>query len=206
MEEDPPDTLLSGQMSVEKEKDVEKPPNYYNNKSFGPYKVFINSKSDKESNYISPILIGKILINGKVKGIKEIKKLGRRKITVEFENGILANAFIQSKIKELDNFNVYIPQHLMSSTGVVMIRMLVTRKLWRIFLSMTGKLSKCVDSTRELSVTRESSTNHLHGWLLLLTELPYPSLLRYTKTTWNSKHLQDRLLFAIDVCITATLL
>lgn len=121
MEEDPPDTLLSGQMSDEEQKEIEKLPNFYNSKSFGPFKVFINIKSDNESNYISPILIGKILINGKVKGIKEIKKLGKKKITVEFESGDLANSFIKSKINGLDKYNIYIPQHLMSSTGVVMI-------------------------------------------------------------------------------------
>lgn len=126
MDQDPPGTPLPGEerrSDTEKttEKITQKQPNFYSDQTRGPFKVFVTPKNDSVNKFISPIFVGKTLINKKVAGVKEISKLGRKKVTIEFNNGKYANEFIKLNITEFESYDMYIPQHLMSCTGSVMI-------------------------------------------------------------------------------------
>lgn len=99
----------------------------YNDKSIGPYKVFVQANASREEpgKTVSPFFIIKFLIKANVRGVKEINKLGRKKVTVKFDNYLRVNEFVRNKNKhpEISNFDIYVPQHLMSCVGVVLIDM-----------------------------------------------------------------------------------
>lgn len=90
--------------------------NEYNSKDEGPYRVIIERHND--SLHINKIAIGRWLKNIVVSdAIIEIKKIGKKKVVVYFKNLEEANNLI--KIKQHENYLIYLPTHFITVKGVV---------------------------------------------------------------------------------------
>lgn len=94
--------------------------NLYNAKSKGPFNIFIQLKDEAEVTYISPLLIGRDLTRANVQGIKNIKKLNKKRVLVEFSSALTANHMINNYEKFLkDSYAAFIPSHLIECKGVI---------------------------------------------------------------------------------------
>ncbi|KAI4470819.1 cell division protein kinase [Holotrichia oblita] len=83
-----------------------------------PYQVYIESL-DKNIGQLRDMALGNLLIKNKVERIKRVDKKGRNRVSIEFSNLKAANSFLSSDFLERNNYEGYIPRHLVSCKGVI---------------------------------------------------------------------------------------
>ncbi|KAI4455374.1 atp-dependent dna helicase [Holotrichia oblita] len=81
-------------------------------------KVYIESL-DKNIGQLRDMALGNLLIKNKVEGIKRVDKRGRNRVSIEFSNLKAANSFLSSDFLERNNYEGYIPRHLVCCKGVI---------------------------------------------------------------------------------------
>lgn len=116
----PKNTLRNDNQRIDttKENNQQKEINLFSPFAKGPYQVYVQKK-DIDQSTLTPLNVGKILNNKKIKGIKLIKKIGRKRIAVEFETGQDANNFTKQVEHEMKDYAAFIPSHLVTCEGLI---------------------------------------------------------------------------------------
>lgn len=92
----------------------------YSSTDLGPFIIIIESKSTKNIGNIHPMNLGKKLASMNIKGIKDICKKGKRRISIEFDNPDRANLFlVDNPFNNDSDMDVFIPSRMVSSKGVI---------------------------------------------------------------------------------------
>lgn len=86
----------------------------------GPFQVFVQAPLN-DTSYISPLMVGRKISQNGVQGVVMVKKVGRKKCSVEFGNYEQANSFVKSGKSLFEGFDIFVPRHLISCMGVVRI-------------------------------------------------------------------------------------
>lgn len=95
--------------------------NEYSNSDNGPFIVYIQT-TDLNIGSLHPVVLGKkiILAHPELKtNILNITKMSKKIVKVELKTATAANNMIKQKFTGLDNYNIYIPNHLVTRQGVV---------------------------------------------------------------------------------------
>ncbi|XP_055610021.1 uncharacterized protein LOC129756968 [Uranotaenia lowii] len=93
----------------------------YANSDTGPYKVIIEKEEEKDKPIgINKISVGIVLKqNGFTKSIMDIRKIGRSKVLVYFQDFAAANRLVSCKNLSLRKYAAYIPKGFVSVKGVI---------------------------------------------------------------------------------------
>lgn len=92
----------------------------YNHTDLGPFMVIIESKSTRNIGNIHPMNLAKKLNTLNYKGIKNISKRGKNRISLEFDFPDKANNFLKENPFVNDpDIDVFIPARMVSSKGVI---------------------------------------------------------------------------------------
>jgi len=81
--------------------------------------VYSNNKDPYLVGYTYPLLISKLLSKITYADIKEIKKIGRRKILAKMFSASAANKLINNPILEKENLKAFIPAYRTLRIGII---------------------------------------------------------------------------------------
>lgn len=92
----------------------------YDIKDMGPFIVIVESKSGNNIGNIHPMNLGKKLAALNIKGIINISKKGKKRISIEFDIPDRANNFLKEHpFLQDQDIDVFIPSRMVCSRGVV---------------------------------------------------------------------------------------
>jgi macrodomain Ter protein organizer (MatP/YcbG family) len=98
-------------------------PNFYNLDDEGPYRVHVEFIKSDDSREITNLLVAQVLMSRlKIQNIGDVKKFGKKTVTVYFSNSLSANILASSgTARELEEFNLkaYIPGSYLFVSGVL---------------------------------------------------------------------------------------
>lgn len=92
----------------------------YNDSDPAPYLVILDSSNHSGNiGNIHPMSLGRKLLNSKISGIIELKKIGRNKIKCIFDSAGNANLFLDSSFADHNRLSVYIPTNQIQRQGLI---------------------------------------------------------------------------------------
>lgn len=114
-----PDSAAPSVQSVYVSPDFDK--KKYGDQDAPPYIVHIQrQESDPASGTsIKAVKFGQFLAKNQFVGVKEVKSVGRNRITVEFNSGASANEFASNPLLTTSNYIANIPTHAVSRMGTI---------------------------------------------------------------------------------------
>ena len=94
---------------------------FYTETDIGPFEVIVQSTEDsgKHLGNLHPMDFGKILVNLKIKNIKEINRKGSNRVGVSFHTVTAANEFAKNKEVTKMGYEVFIPVSLITCRGLI---------------------------------------------------------------------------------------
>lgn len=85
-----------------------------------PYIIMLDSTNHSGNiGNIHPMSLGRKIVNFKVKGVQELKKVGRNRIKCIFDSAMSANNFLDSPFAKQNNLNAYLPINQVQRQGLV---------------------------------------------------------------------------------------
>lgn len=95
----------------------------YSSSDASPYVVHIqrNQQSPDDSTTLHPVSFGRFLKNNKIYGIVNgsLKRIGRNRLAVSFQNHSEANSFISNSVLETANYKAFVPSFSVTRMGIV---------------------------------------------------------------------------------------
>ncbi|KAJ2951732.1 hypothetical protein O0L34_g13897 [Tuta absoluta] len=93
---------------------------FYKESDTGPFIVHVVKEGESDQQ-VHPIMFGKLIFSLKIKNIKMggIKKIGRNRLSIEFENPFGANEFLKNDTLGKSKYRCFIPSYNVTRLGVV---------------------------------------------------------------------------------------